>query len=217
MAIDILTTDHVFPDTVYILAPGWEGRNEYGRIPGDAFVITVNKGFQIPDVQKHLWIAEDLNLLPLQPWFADTVREVIAQQNDLMAPETTPVFDGGKMYDIFPDLAYIYRSGPHLSYPAPHYHPYAIIPGLLRGYCSISSKAIQLAVQKGAKRVILCGVDMWGKMYFNEEVTESGRIRPGGSGEWPFVARFNELLKWLKGEGIEVVSLSPTALNLEVI
>ncbi len=217
MALDILEINFKFPETVHILAPGLEGKSHWNRIPPDAFVIAVNYGIMIPRAQKHIWMAEDSSLPKLYAWFRDAAKDYIAKGYLLDEPYPTPVFDSGYMYEHFPNVPYTYNSGPHLSYQAPHYHPFAIIPGLLRGYCTISAKAIQLAIQKGAKRIVLCGVDMRGKMYFDETVTESGYVKEGFAGPWIFVPRFNEFLKYQKGEGIEVVSLSPTALKVEVI
>jgi len=222
MAIDILTTDHVFPNTVYILAPGYEGRKQYDRISDDAFVITVNKGFQIPNVHKNLWLAEDVGLLSFQPWFADAVRGVIAERNELMAPETTVVIDSGKMFTLFPDARYVYNSTPsYLNFGrniGDGTGPYEMIPGCLRGRATISSKAMQLAVKKGAKRIILCGVDMQGDKYFDGSITKSGHISGGvAQGNWYFVPHFNKLVERLTMKGIDVVSLSPTALSVEVI
>ena len=215
MAHDILKIDFKFPEEVYVLAPGLEGKAHYHRVPRDAFVIAVNYAIMISRVQKHIWIAEDSGLPKLYSWFRDAAKDYIAKAYLLEEPYPTPVFDAGYMYEKYPNVAYIYHSGPHLSYQQPHYKPFSLIPGLLRGYCTISSKAIQLAIHKGAKRIVLCGVDMHGAQYFDETVTASGYIGP--SGNWIFVPRFNEFLKHLKADGIEVVSLSPTALNVEVI
>ncbi len=217
MALDILEIDFKFPETTYVLAPGLQGKAHWHRIPPDAFVVTVNYGIMIPRVQKHIWIAEDSSLPKLYTWFRDAARDYIAKAYLLEEPYPTPIFDSGYMYETYPNLPYIYHSGPHLSYHAPNYHPYAIIPGLLRGYCTISSKAIQLAVQKGSKRIVLCGVDMQGKQYFDETVTESGYVTGRFGSTWIFTERFNNFLEWLRGDGIDIVSLSPTALDVEVV
>ena len=238
MAIDILQTTFTVPETTYILAPGWEGRNYFNKIPHDAFVITVNYGVEIPRVQKHLWMAEDKKLPDYYSWFREATREYINKCYMLHEPWPTPVFDSGYLYQLYPNVPYIYKSGPPLANRLPTFKTgsreaqlvaqghkvnpamasYDIIPGVLRGRATISSKAIQLAVQKGAKRIILVGVDMRGKKYFDERETRSGHIpKTSIDGRWAFVPHFNMLIKNLSGKGVEIVSLSPTALNVEMV
>ena len=69
--VDILSIQFILPKRVYILAPGFEGREHFHRIPDDEFVIAVNGAIMIDEVpNKHIWMAEDTGLMDY-PWFCE--------------------------------------------------------------------------------------------------------------------------------------------------
>jgi hypothetical protein len=208
---DILKTEFRAPNTVYILAPGWNGRLVFDKIPEDAFVITVNKGVTVPAVQKHIWLAEDMGMITLHPWFDKFAKDLIRFNNGIMKPRPTPVFGKGKMTERYPDVPYYYEPGTTLGY-RPNWQPQ---PGVLRGGATIASKALQLAVHKGAKRVVLVGVDMKGRKYFDGTKSISTMIDAGG--KWWCLYKWDKLLGNVKRMGVEVVSLSETALDVPVV
>jgi len=198
------------PKAVYILAPGWNGRDSYKRIPADAFVIAVNKAVTIPGVHKHIWMAEDMGLVQAHPWFVKLANKLISENNPLLEPSPTPVFGEGKPTEMFPNVLYSYPSGPSMSMRP----KYQINPNYLRGGCSIASKALQLAVIKGVKRVVLVGVDMHGRKYFDGTETASTMIK---GDKWWCIDKFNAVIDNVKRRhGVSVVSLSPTALKIPV-
>lgn len=211
MPQNILEVDFKMPETVYILAPGLNGRDVYDRIPGDGFVIVVNKGVMIPQVQKHLWMAEDFGLIDHCPWFVVVANIYIYADVPIEKPLPTPVFGQGKMTKQFPDVPYSYPSGPSMG----HHPSFRINPNYLRGGATISCKALQLATIKGAKRIVLVGVDLHGRKYFDGTETASTLIK---GDTWWCVKKFNRVIVNAKQTyGIEVVSLSPTALNIPIV
>jgi hypothetical protein len=172
MPVNILSIKLAFPKQVYILAPGYNGCKKYGKIPADCFVIAVNKGIMIPRVRKHIWLAEDVGLVE-QEWFIERAGRLMREMNYLYEPYATPVFDDGELYHHFPGVQYVYTSGKMLG-KSPKWR---ITKTVLRGGLTIACKAMQLAIQKGSRDIIFCGVDMQGRRYFDDTETESGHIR----------------------------------------
>ena len=163
MPLDILQHPSTFPKVVYILAPGILGCDYWPRIPENAFVITVNKGILIPNIHKNIWMAEDMGLHRLYPWFDKMAKELIAANHPLMSPNPTPVFGDKHFLAMYPSVPYFYQVGPSLRRIK---HRFNLDSTVLYGHATIAYKAVQLAAIKGAKLIILCGVDMMGEAVF---------------------------------------------------
>jgi hypothetical protein len=72
---------------------------------------------------------------------------------------------------------------------------------------------IQLAAQQyGVKKIVMCGIDMFGVDHWD------GFSNPNYApdyGVWPCTDTLQSLIEWLKcSRGIEVVTMSPTTLNV---
>ena len=209
MPIDIFESGFRMPETVYVLASGPKGVEHYHEIPQDAFVITVNKGIEIPKVNKAIWLCSD-GTLPRKDWFNKAATRLIAANHDLddrLNP--TPVFDSGVLLAKYPNVPYSFKHGGNLIK-----NPIGFEYGVLKGGATVSSQAIQLAFLLGAKHIRLCGVDMSGDKYFDGTDTYNGQTRL--SDTWYSIAIFNVLLQLLKNEKCTVDSISPTALKFEV-
>lgn len=89
--------------------------------------------------------------------------------------------------------------------------------GYLRGGASAVARGVQLAWFKRAKRCILIGADMKGRVYFDGTMNETKRNTMDSEGYWYELPFFNELIKWVKKRDMDVVSLTETALDVEVI
>ena len=75
---------------------------------------------------------------------------------------------------------------------------------------------MQLAYQKKAKRVVLIGVDMKGRGYFDgTENTTKTSIHPNGT--WTELSHINALVQWMKARGTDVVTMTETLINVEMI
>lgn len=210
---DILAHDSIFPPVVYILAPGRLGVSGYPLIPIDAFVICVNYAVSIPSVHKHIWLAEDKGLqefTELHPWFKGAAKKYIDMNAPLFEPSPTPIFDSGVLFQLYRNVPYIYHSGTSMG----HRPKYQMDRGRLRGGCTISCKAVQLAVQKGARTVVLVGVDMMGNQYWDNRETQSGHNPDKGA--WWCVNKFNKFIVNLRKQGVDIWSLTPTRLDVEV-
>jgi hypothetical protein len=187
----------VLPKRVYIVAPGFEGRHYFDAIPPDSYVIAVSKGI-IAFPAANIWLCSDSEL-PEKDWFeyGNDHSKAITIFSERLAERTHKVPD------------YIFDQDPVLCF-----HDYEARWGCLRCGCSVSAQAVQLAYHFGAMHVTLVGVDMYGRKYFDG--TDGGYIDER-EGEWNCIVRFNSLIKWLNEHGMIVDSLSPTALNIEVV
>lgn len=215
MSRDILKLGWKFPsDKVYVLATGPNGFDHYERIPKDAWVIGVNKAISINDVRRapvSIWLCAD-GTLPEQDWFKGIVNAVIHDVWPLsLSHLPTPCFSTGTLLDTYPDVPYYFTHGHTLREP-PKFTP---LEGLLRAGGSISGQAMQLAYWLGAKRIVLVGVDMVGSTYFDGTENINPRLMPDGISL--HCRMMNGLCAWLKGQGVEVVSLSETALDIEIV
>jgi hypothetical protein len=235
MPIDILEIPWKFPNsTVYVLGTGLEGVPHYGRIPWNAWVIGTNKAICLQggmdkrhpsDIKERMaeakaadpteasipmaiWLCADTTLY-MQEWFQREV-DVTIRCGFTLSNRINPtvVFSDHGLMERYPSVPFFFRHGRTLR-KDPKFRP---LPGVLRCGASIASQAVQLAFWKGARRIVLCGVDMRGLEYFDGTVNKQNNLKPDGTSK--HLRMFNGLCAWLKGKGVEVVSLSPTALNI---
>ena len=213
MSRDILKVDWKFPtDEVYILAPGPNGKDYYDCIPADAWVIGVNKAIMLRDKAPiSIWLCAD-GTLPEQGWFDSIAKQVIGEKHPLaVSSSPTACFDKGELFTRYPDIPYYFCHGQTLR-RSPRFAPEQ---GVLCSGGSISGQAAQLAYWLGAKRIVLVGVDMVGKTYFDGTDNINPRLLPDGTSK--HCRMLTGLCQWLKARGTETVSLSPTALNVPVV
>jgi len=202
MAVDIFNADITVPSEVYIVAPGQNGRDYYDKIPSDAFIIVVNKAIELP-LQPWLWMCSEPYAAQTD-WFKDNIDD-----NKHIA-----CFWSQHLYEAYPDIAYFWE------HETPLLTEENFIPkgGVLRRGATITGQAIQLAYWFRARRITLCGFDACGNKYFDDVPAGIGEALDARAGVWDWTVRLiNPLVEWMQSNGIEVVSLSPTALDVEVI
>jgi len=210
MADDILKSNFIPAKTAVILAPGPNGREHWDKILSGTFVIAVNQAIEIKEVNKTIWLASD-GTLPEKKWFDKAANELIASNYDLHdLDKPTPVFDSGKLLRSYPDVKYTFEHGGSLSK-----QPWGCFPGVLRGGATVAAQAMQLAYHLGCKKIILCGVDMMGKYYFNGGMIDNIQVPDNSAGKkWLALNWMQILVKWFKENGTEVNSISKTAINV---
>ncbi len=211
MALDILETQFTFPETVYIIGTGETIKQGVKRIPHDAFTIVVNKAVDLKRIPRHIWLCGDGTLID-KPWFNENAKHYISKMNHIFDTEPTPVFSTGTLYDNYPGVPYFYTHGTSLTKP-----PWGCMKGVLRGGCTIAAQAAQLAYWKGAKRIVLAGVDMRKRAYWDDPTGKGCKAVTRDDGVWALTPYFNIFINWLKEKKIQVQSLTPTALDVEVI
>lgn len=202
MPVDIFKANLDIPDDVYIVAPGPNGLDHIARIPADAFVIVVNKAIELPLFPK-LWMCSE-PLAGETAWFKGNIDD-----NKHIA-----CFWSQYLGEAHPDIAYCWEHEEPLLTVT---DPYPILNVLCRR-ATVAGQAVQLAYWLKAKRIILCGFDASGNTYFDNTPAGEGNSFTMREGEWWWVTRLmNPMIKWIKAAGVEVVSLSKTAIDVEVI
>ena len=205
MPVDIFKSDFRFPSRVDILAPGPNGKAHWPRL--GPWVVAVNKAIQIP-VDHDAWMVSDWWAVKTE-WFAPADK----------------VFDGLRIFsenligkrpaDAAPaDVSFRFLNGKSVTRPfgtAPYPPP---LPDMFRPDGGVSATAIEAAARFGAKKIVICGVDMEGGSYFDDKPSTSTECPH--IGVWQWVPFFNSLIKWVEEQGIDIYSLSPTALDIEV-
>jgi len=210
--------------TCYVVSPGLYGREHYGEIPEDAFVIIVNYAIMIPEycrengireLKPAIWLCADRNLAtkPECKWFIDELDNILDAgysleiENIKAGGPVVPVFDSGFLGGIFPVVRTQFTHGRTMRRKQPN-----AIPGRLRAGLTISCQAMQLAYWLGAETIKICGIDMWSDDYFDGHKTNVSSRR---NRAWPQCVHFNQFIRWLRVQGSRPVSLSRTALKIE--
>lgn len=211
MPIDILTTPFTFErlDDIYIVGTGPSGLPFHEDIPMER-CIGVNKIICGDNIIPRYWLCSAPALLK-EDWFRELTPRLIKFHVKL--PFCSPIFLHGPLTEAYPDVPYFFKSGPSLWGTN---DPPGCLPGYLRSGAGVVGRAIQLAYWKKAKRVILVGVDMKGRGYFDGTKNKTKQsIMPDGT--WTELPHMNRLIKWCKQHGMDVVSLSETLLDVERI
>ena len=202
MPTNIFDADLDVPDDVYVVAPGPNGLAHIGRIPDDAFIIVVNKAIELP-LKPRLWMCSE-PLTGKTEWF----------QNNIEANKGIACFWDKYFLQDYPDIAYYWEHEEPLLTAADTRPAYRS----LRRRATIAGQAVQLGYWLGAKRIIMCGFDASGNTYYDDTPAGEGNSFKMREGDWDWVVRLmNPMIKLMKAEGVEVVSLSKTAIDVEVI
>ena len=177
------------PPRVVILGTGPNGLPYHSQL--DGFIIGVNAAIEIRPLD--IWIIGDPRVLEYS-----YVRE---PKHDARIK----VFNHKVIADA-PDLIPDYMFKP------------VLILGreLTRGACysgvTNAGIAMQLAWQAGARELILCGLDLFGDKHFDG--SDNPHVRAAyGTGEWGQLRKMNILVRQLQAEGVNVKSVSPTAIE----
>ncbi len=186
------------PDEVCIVAPGPQGVGHYLDIPNHYFVIAVSKAILIDGLNPSLWIMTHAS----QDWFDEADRRCTCRR----------LFGAGALRDR-PDLP----AAPDRSYfrcEEEELHAGGVLQSVekcVRRGASVSSCAVQIAYNLGARRILLCGVDMSGDAYWDGSINP----HPYHGERWPAVTAFEALIRFLEvRRKIRISSLSPTKLSV---
>ena len=200
---DIFVKKFRVPESVIILSPGTGADIGFPYITPDDYVIAANYGVRCPVDHINVWFLADKNA-PNAFWYPDPVPEGCLR-----------IFDDGflrKEIDRDPNhphrYDYVFRTGWRLENS-----DWTLRQGVLRGGCTASIQALQLAFFCGAKHIRLCGVRFEGSTYWDHR--ESGAFGTR-KGVWPIVPRVNGLIKWMKRQGVCITTMSDTALDVPV-
>ena len=214
MTTDILKTDINWAGCdVYIVGSGPNGRGyEIHRSAHDtngrvSVSIVINRAM-LARIRKDYWLCIASNLLK-ELWFTNAMHlwPTVRAEKGMCEP----ILAQGPLLEAYPETPYSVA----LAKPLGH-GDYNSIPGFLRRGAGTVGCALQLAYQKQAVRCILVGVDMHGRGYFDgTENVNKRSIHPDGT--WTQLPMLQGLIDHLKEQGMDVVSMSETKLNVEMI
>jgi hypothetical protein len=207
---NIFDGDFTLPEKVCILAPGPNGKSAWEHI--DCPVIAINYAVYIdlPNPQPHrpgMWLQADWWGIKTD-WFAKADKEYTGVRifSDSMISK--------RPSDAIPaDWSFRFTPGTECVLPLGS-GQYMYHPRELRPDGTSSCIGMELAARFGAKEIAVCGVDFRGERYYN------GRTgcfqKYDRKGVWAYLPFANSLIKWIKSQGVDIYSLSETALDLEV-
>jgi len=203
MAKDVFETKPKMPHLVTILAPGPSGKPYWAMM--DGHVLVVNKAIEAP-VAPDSWMVSDWWAIKVE-WF---------NQCNVTAPNRGIIryFSDGlvsKVGEVENSFGIV--DGRECQQPlgSGSYEPVA---GKFRPDGTVVGSAIELCARFGSREIALCGVDMFGDRYFDG--TESTSVTCEHKGVWAYVPYLNSLIEWVEEQGIDIYSISPTALDVEV-
>lgn len=187
-------------DTIYILAPGPNGVDHWRDIPIGSFVICVNKAIELIYHVANcnaLWLVAELSAMQTN-WFTDyrfRFIDILCIGNALVTPGGMEPHEYHKVFDYW-------GSVPGESI--------ALVTDKLCMYGTVSCMAVQLAYHMGAKKIILCGVDMFGENYYDGS---QGMYDRKDTPWHCHINGFNELIREMS-KTTEILTLSPTQLDI---
>lgn len=206
---DIIKRRFKMPERVCVLAPGFNAgvdqENAYERITAD-FVIAVGCAAEIPGVKIDMWLVTDDLCVSVAVWFRriskSLPKDVIKCFSNWLCAVALPV-----PYICNRDKFYTVTMHSKAELDGVTYIP---INGIFRADITVSGTAMRIAQLCGAKYIELCGVDMFGNRYYNGEDRKlpAYENKPLDSRD-----RLDSAIRWMREQGVEIVSLSTTALK----
>jgi len=170
------------------------------------YTIAVNRAVLIPRCWSHAWVVADKTGIDKDWWGETTEYPGVRIFSEKLYMEWE---SEGAMCNFTFNYE---RLGKHdTPVPKPEYFP---MPHRFQGDGTTSGIAIEMAARLGARTIHLCGVDFHGNAYWDGELapcTISDR-----QGDWSeFIPYMNSLTAWVREQGIEIYSYSPTAIDVE--
>jgi hypothetical protein len=186
------------PHRVCIVAPGPNGIGAHRKIPPGYFVIAVSKAILIDGLAPGLWIMTHSS----QDWFDAAERHCRCPRLfSSQALSERPSLLGG------PDRFYFELEKEQLLAGG----VLQSVEGCVRRGASVSSCAVQIAYNLGARNILLCGVDMSGDFYWDGSIN---LLRQHGE-TWTAVNGLNALIRFLNQQrNVSFATLSPTRLDV---
>jgi hypothetical protein len=200
------------PETVYIVAGGPNGAAAALTIPNDACVVACNSSILMPR-DFSWWVAFDYRI-PHYGWWKTvqtSARKLFSSRllNRLAMPPVVRQIRADYYFEYLPDIVSPTRLQPKaVKTPVEQF----LMPSILRGGLTVSGIALQFAYYGGAKRIILCGVDLTGRGHWDNYTNPDPYQLCGG--RWPWADQMQAMCDLLRSKGVDVRTCSKSALNL---
>jgi len=208
--INVIHSGVRLPDEIVILGTGPNGVPHYKQLEGK-FTAGLNKA--VYAMPLNIWAAQDPNL-PRYKWFNDKCMALRAQKRGFDAADykagrwPIPMFDRTRVQKYYPWFPLTFD----VTKPMLGGDPKRINVRSLRiaQGATVCGSFIQVAIHLGAKRIILCGIDMFGNVYFDgskhKQASRKGHV-------WSSYKALDALIKAARDHGIDIVTVSKTALR----
>lgn len=201
------------PETVYVVASGPLGAKPALSIPADACTLACNSAITMPR-RFTWWVGFDHRLTQYSFWptlelhGARTLFSCRLVNRLNLAPPVRQI-PCDYYFNYLPDIVSPTRLQPHVK-PTPPGQ--MLTPGLLRGGLTVSGIAIQFGYWFGAKQIVLCGVDMYGRGHWDGFNNSDPHQLCGG--KWPWAAQLQAFCDLIAARGCKVYTMSETILRL---
>lgn len=200
---NVYESDFRLPEKVCVVAPGPRGKAHYDRIPEDYYLFAVSKAVLIPEIRPpDAWMMNHTH----QDWFETATAQYRGTYifGEGAMEEARSKLAGGENRFYYPSD---YSDGVRDDDPGP-------LDTYIRRGTTVAGCAIQFCHLFGARKILLCGIDMSGDGYFDGTVNAEVKHGP----TWSCVVRINSILRKMESEkGIRVATLSPTRLNVATV
>jgi hypothetical protein len=201
------------PETVYVVASGPLGAKPALSIPADACTLACNSAITMPRAFAW-WVGFDYRLTQYSWWRTidlGTARKLFSCRlvNRLQLQPAVRRIEPDYYFNYLPDIVSPTRLNPHFK-PTPAAE--MLKHGLLRGGLTVSGIALQFAFWFGAKRIVLCGVDMYGTGH-HDGFINADRYKLCGA-KWPWAAQLQACCDVIAARGCKVYTMSETILRL---
>ena len=194
------------PPEMYIIGSAPSAVDAAKLIPADAYVIALNAGATVDGLTPSYHMASDWNTVNCKYWASGKLRER-QKECGFAGIYSTDLLEYLECQppDTWPDgTIYYYNRGEPM-----HRGEVAPKGDCLRPNGTILGEALQLCYHRGTKRALVGGVDMRGNDYHDGT---TGRHLAGKT--WHYVALLNEMITGLRKRGMEIYTLTETALDL---
>lgn len=202
---DIFSDPPDLPRKVYICGSGPNGAEALKAIPDTGCLIALNSA--VAQWKRwDYWLAFDHRIVDSEWWV------------DARPPKCCKSLFGARLANrihldplVFPKIKpdYYFRYHPGMSGASFVPNQPCLVEGLLRGL-TVAGCALQFAYWFGAQEIALCGIDMQGPNHIDGH----RNIDKVYEGVWPWANNLSKLCAVLKAEGLNIYSLSPTALGV---
>ncbi|MFA5344556.1 MAG: hypothetical protein WC381_11435 [Kiritimatiellia bacterium] len=205
---DIFTALPHMPERVYVVGSGPQGLEPSRSIPENAYCLALNSAICLWR-KWEWWVCGDHRVMDTDWWCDFTVH--FPTRTLYSARLANRMHTDHTIYPWRrPD--YYYRYHPGLTGASFKPGQPCLIPGMLRSL-TVAGSALQFAYYSGAREIVLCGIDMYGKKHFD------GHENPDDcyKAKWPWADNLSKLCRVLEGEGLKITSISKTALEVPVV
>lgn len=214
--VNVLTCGLRFPSEIVLLGTGPNGVSKYEMLDGK-FIIALNEAIYAP-VEANVWAAQD-PLLRGEDYFNDMAMALQKSGRKFGLKEfrngefPMPMVERKSIAKHYPwfklvfDVSRPLLDSAHIDVDSPLIHVGGTVCG---SFMQIAKKIMTTPELPKVRRIILCGIDMWGDRYFNKTKHRDSTRK---NKKWYRTKQLDALIKGMIDSGIEVVTVSETVLR----